>query len=99
MRHRWTGFVCEVKSLRRQRLQGFQDATARWPHHHHCRGGGGCWKVLELPFSTCGHGLYGHVYDQDEHCPIRLRALADSQSIGGVVLEAMSAYGVRLLRI
>ena len=39
-------------------------------------------------------------YDQAEHCPIRLQGWADSQAIG-VVLEAVSAYGVgiRLLRI
>ena len=28
IRRKWTGFVCEVKSLEWQRLQGLQDATA-----------------------------------------------------------------------
>jgi hypothetical protein len=38
-------------------------------------------------------------YDQSEHCPIRLRARADSQAIGGGPRGAAHAYGVRLLRI
>ena len=36
-------------------------------------------------------------YDESEHCPIRLRAWADSQAKLGAVLEAAHAYGVRLL--
>jgi hypothetical protein len=41
------------------------------------------------------------MYDQAEHCPIRLRAWANTVATGaklGVVLEAVNAYGMRLLR-
>ena len=46
------------------------------------------------------------MYDESEQCPmyIRLRAWADTvarqcRRLLGIVLEAVSAYGVRLLRI
>ena len=47
-----------------------------------------------LTASTAGR------YDQAEHCPIRLRAWTDRIArLLGVVLEAVSAYSVRSLRI
>jgi hypothetical protein len=54
IRRKWTGFICEVKSLQWQRLQGLQDATASPPPPRLqwllLEGAG---VMLELPFSTC----------------------------------------------
>ena len=67
-----------------------------YPHHHH-RGGEGCWKVLELPFSTCADSLHGHRM-------IKLSTVPYAHEPGliakllGMVLKAAHAYGVRLLR-
>jgi hypothetical protein len=84
IRRKWTGFVCEVKSLQWQRLQGPLGRRRLLERR--------CWSstCIVLTASTV-------TYDESEYCPdtrIRLRAparpaRADSQAnIWGAVLEA-----------
>ena len=49
--------------------------------------------LLESAGAAFQHVLTGSTvtYDQAEHCPIRLRAWAESQAIGGVALEVISS--------
>jgi hypothetical protein len=79
---RWTRFVCKVKSLEWQRLQGLSlghDGVLASPPPAQRR-----W-LLEGAGAALQHVLTASTvtYDQSEHCPIRLRAWADSQAIGG----------------
>ena len=77
------GFICEVKSLQWQHLQGLQDATARCvpdglttyspppPRRRWLLEGVGAAFQQVLTASTVA-------YDQAEHCPIRLLAWTDT---------------------
>ena len=86
IRRKRTGFVCEMKSLQWQRLQGLQDtgrdgvmASLPQPRRRWLLEGAGAafQHVLTASTVTYDDG------DESEHCPIRLRAWADSQAIGG----------------
>ena len=71
MRRRWTGFICEVKSLQWQRLQGLPGRdgvmASPLPPRRRCR-----W-LLEDAEAAYRHVLTASTvtYDQAEHCPIR----------------------------
>ena len=81
-RMRGEGRACGGSACKASRTRRRDGLTTRgWCHHR--RGGGGCWKVLELPFIQHVLTASTVMYDQAEHCPIRLRAWIDSQAIGG----------------
>ena len=87
IRRRWTGFVCEVNeelAVAAPARPSGRDGVMACDHATR-RGGGGCWKVLELPFIqhvlTASTVMYDQKLSTLSNRALRLRAWADSQAI------------------